>query len=129
MLLQHAWLAELLKPAPIMEEDEDATPPETQPEAEITPEDETPGGIVDKEVAEWVRNALERRRLGKMKKGEKPALHAAPLDVVVSPEAEVVPSVAEEPKVEEPKPAEPATTETAPELVPEEAKPEEPATE
>ena len=36
----------------------------------------------DKEVAEWVKNALERKRQGKVKEAKKPALHDAPLDAV-----------------------------------------------
>lgn len=36
----------------------------------------------DKEVADWVKEALERKRAGKMVVSEKPALHAAPLDAV-----------------------------------------------
>ena len=36
----------------------------------------------DKEVAEWVKDALERKRQGKMKEAKKPALHEAPLDAV-----------------------------------------------
>lgn len=34
----------------------------------------------DKEVAMWVKDAMERRRSGLMGKSDKPALHAAPLD-------------------------------------------------
>jgi len=45
---------------------------------------------VDREVAEWVIQALEKRRLGRLAKSEKPALHAAPLDAMVSPAAEKV---------------------------------------
>ena len=47
-----------------------------------------PENVVDQEVAEWVLQAIEKRRLGKMAKAEKPALHAAPLDAVVSPMTE-----------------------------------------
>ena len=36
----------------------------------------------DKEVAEWARNALERKRQGKLVEQKKPALHEAPLDAV-----------------------------------------------
>lgn len=36
----------------------------------------------DKEVANWVHEAMERKRAGKMAVSEKPALHAAPLDAV-----------------------------------------------
>lgn len=92
MLLQHAWLAPLLKPSPIMEEDEDLaeSTPTPSTESDSSP-DEMPGGVVDKEVADWVKEAIERRRSGKMGRKEKPALHAAPLDVVGSPEVEKAP--------------------------------------
>lgn len=36
----------------------------------------------DKEVADWVQQALERKRSGKMGVAAKPALHAAPLDSI-----------------------------------------------
>lgn len=74
MLLRHAWLAPLLKPPTISEEDEDDA---------ATDEAAAPG-IVDKEVADWVTNAIERKRNGTMGKKAKPALHAAPLDAVSS---------------------------------------------
>lgn len=38
--------------------------------------------IGDKEVADWVNAAIERKRAGKMGQTEKPALHAVPLDAV-----------------------------------------------
>jgi len=82
MLLQHAWLAPLLKPPTISEEDEE------EAEAGALPIN---GGEVepltaDKEVAAWVQGALERKRSGKMASQAKPALHAAPLDAVASPQ-------------------------------------------
>jgi len=71
MLLQHGWLAPLSKPPAITEEDEneegEALNIETQ-------------GTEDEEVADWVKNALERKRNGLMGESQKPALHAAPLD-------------------------------------------------
>lgn len=76
MLLRHAWLAPLLKPATITEEDEDAA------EEEITEEAAAPG-VIDKEVAQWVVDAMERKRNGTMGNKAKPALHAAPLDAAV----------------------------------------------
>ena len=80
MLLQHAWLAPLAKPATIAEEDEDA------PATEGTDKDEAVApGIHDPEVAKWVLDALERKALGKMGQKAKPALHAAPLDAIPSP--------------------------------------------
>ena len=84
MLLRHPWLAPLLKPPTISEEDEEA--------AEEADVDEKGMGsaVLDKEVADWVVKAMERRRSGKMGKKAKPALHAAPLDAVPSPSAEAV---------------------------------------
>ena len=46
--------------------------------------------VVDQEVAEWVLQAIEKRKSGKMAKAVQPALHAAPLDAVVSPATERV---------------------------------------
>ena len=82
MLLQHAWLAPLLKPQTIVEEDEDE---DAADGASATRTDADEPGVVDKEVADWVKDAIERRRAGRMGKKEKPALHAAPLDAVASP--------------------------------------------
>lgn len=100
MLLQHAWLAPLVKPATIMEDDEE--------EEDITGDDAASLGsagsrgstdsderntVSDKEVAEWVKAALERRKNGTLGKGrntEKPPLHAAPLDAMSSPSRENV---------------------------------------
>jgi mitogen-activated protein kinase kinase len=98
MLLQHAWLAPLAQPATIEEEDEEAaeaaaangeplaqvaSPPAGQAGGSVV----DAGGFVDREVGEWVIAAIERRRNGTMGKSAKPALHAAPLDAVVSPQA------------------------------------------
>jgi mitogen-activated protein kinase kinase len=102
MLLQHAWLAPLDKPATIAEEDEEAAEAaaaagadsaaeavealtlesspadaDAPPSKYATAADGTP--FVDREVGEWVMGALERRRAGKMGKSVKPALHAANL--------------------------------------------------
>lgn len=82
-LLRHAWLAPLLKPPTISEEDEDRL---------SDPNLETVGPVTaDKEVAEWVCEAMGRRRNGKMGDKAKPALHAAPLDAVPSPSGESIP--------------------------------------
>lgn len=94
MLLQHAWLAPLLKPPTITEEDEEAAEAAESAEAEMA--DNEPGhatsdayaATADKEIADWVANSLERRRNGTMGKKTKPALHAAPLDAVASPQME-----------------------------------------
>lgn len=88
MLLQHAWLAPLLKPPTITEEDEkDAEAGEDAAASKMADEPST----ADKEVADWVQAAMERRRNGTMGKKAKPALHAAPLDAVPSPASEQVP--------------------------------------
>lgn len=88
MLLQHAWLAPLSKIETISEEDEEAGPAESGEDG--APEDgdveRVVGGdhdgeaYIDKEVGLWCQQAIERRRLGKLGKHAKPALHAAPLD-------------------------------------------------
>ena len=89
MLLQHAWLAPLVKPDTIIEEDEDAEEEAPAPEAA---KDESPvalkiatSDVVDQEVADWVLQAIEKRRKGTLGKSAKPALHAAPLDAVKTP--------------------------------------------
>lgn len=80
MLLRHAWLAPLTKP-PTIEEDEEA-------ERAAEAGDDTTTGLdaqsltADREVADWVKQAIERKQAGKMSFAEKPALHAAPLDQV-----------------------------------------------
>ena len=76
-LLQHPWLAPLLKPPTISEEDEDSADEEAAVEAVTV-------GTVDMEVAQWVSSAMERKRNGTMGKKAKPALHAAPLNAVPS---------------------------------------------
>lgn len=81
MLLRHPWLTPLLKPPTISEEDEDA------PGADSDPGGDSRSGppVLDQEVADWVRCAMEKRKNGTMGKKLKPALHAAPLDAVPSP--------------------------------------------
>ena len=76
--MQHPWLAPLLKPPTISEEDEDFAVEEAAQDA-VAP------AALDKEVAQWVSGAMERKRNGTMGKKMKPALHAAPLDAVPSP--------------------------------------------
>lgn len=93
LLLQHAWLAPLAKPATISEGDEEAAEAaaeagEDLPEGSTSFEGATPVGDQqppDQEVADWVNGALERKRAGKLGVVPKPALHAAPLDAVPSP--------------------------------------------
>lgn len=82
MLLQHAWFAPLLKPPTISEEDEEAAEAGGEmPAGNSGAEFEGEATTEDREVAEWVAGALERKRNGTMGKAPKPALHAAPLDV------------------------------------------------
>ena len=78
MLLRHAWLAPLLKPPTISEEDDE--------NAEDAGDDEAAApGVIDREISHWVTDAMEKKRNGTMGKKAKPALHAAPLDAVSSP--------------------------------------------
>jgi mitogen-activated protein kinase kinase len=95
MLLQHAWLAPLAKPAAILEEDEEEEDqPAAASQADSTSSETTgesvapnlPHDVVDREVAEWVWGAIEKRRQGKLGRSAKPALHAAPLDAVATPD-------------------------------------------
>jgi mitogen-activated protein kinase kinase len=97
MLLQHAWLAPLIKPDVITEEDEEAAEAaESQPaqqgadapegEAAAAPLEEKQN-FVDREVGEWVRGQIEKKRNGTLGKKAKPALHAAPLNVTSSPKS------------------------------------------
>ena len=82
MLLRHAWLAPLLKP-PTISEDEEA-----EKAAEAGDSMGTGGALddrpstADREVAEWVKAALAKKAEGKMTFAKKPALHEAPLDAV-----------------------------------------------
>lgn len=76
MLLRHAWLAPLLK-MPEISEDEEA---EAAAEAGNALPNEPGSETADKEVADWVKDAIERKLAGKMKLEKKPALHEAPLD-------------------------------------------------
>ncbi|KAI4707105.1 hypothetical protein J4E89_008044 [Alternaria sp. Ai002NY15] len=84
MLLQHAWLAPLAKPDTITEEDEEEVEAAAEAEGGEAAGDQGPAEAIepveDQEVADWVKAAIEKRRSGKMKGVEKPALHAAPLD-------------------------------------------------
>jgi len=62
MLLSHGWLATLSKPATISEDDEEEL------ERDMGGLDLGSSGTDDKEVAEWVVNALERKRNGTMRR-------------------------------------------------------------
>ncbi|KAF1980024.1 kinase-like protein [Bimuria novae-zelandiae CBS 107.79] len=89
MLLQHAWLAPLIKPQTITEEEEEevaaAVAAEPDAAAGSKGSSEPIEAVYDQEVADWVKAAIERRRQGKLGVSAKPALHAAPLDAVSSP--------------------------------------------
>jgi mitogen-activated protein kinase kinase len=90
MLLQHPWLAPLAKPETITEEDEEeaeaAMEAKAAGDADAGSPLEAGDAIIDKEVADWVKEALQKRKNGTLGKGApKPALHAAPLDAVASP--------------------------------------------
>ncbi|KAH8728192.1 kinase-like domain-containing protein [Phaeosphaeriaceae sp. PMI808] len=104
MLLQHAWLAPLAKPETITEEDEDEVAAATEAEGGEAAGDqglpEAVEAVVDKEVADWVKGAIEKRRNGQLKRAEKPALHAAPLDAVQSPSSNGTNSLETTPPVE-----------------------------
>jgi hypothetical protein len=78
MLIRHGWLAPLLKPPTINEDEEAEAAAEAGHDNTSEPLPET----ADKEVADWVKAAIECKISGKMAKSEKPALHAAPLDAV-----------------------------------------------
>lgn len=80
MLLRHAWLAPLMKPPTISEDEEGEQAAEAGLESALSnsPHPET----ADKEVADWAKGALERKKAGKMAAHKKPALHEAPLDAV-----------------------------------------------
>lgn len=81
MLLKHPWLQALSKPQTITEEaeDDDAVAETAEAVGKINLDSSTE----DTEVADWVRDVLERKREGKdVGTPGKPALHAAPLDSV-----------------------------------------------
>lgn len=69
-----------MKPPTISEDDEAEQAAEAGIESVFT-NGATPD-TADKEVAEWVKNAQERKKAGKMAVSKKPALHEAPLDAV-----------------------------------------------
>ncbi|KAK5048965.1 hypothetical protein LTR84_005387 [Exophiala bonariae] len=80
MLLRHGWLAPLMKPPTISEDDEAEQAAEAGIESVFT--NGSAPDTADKEVAEWMKAALERKKAGKMAVSKKPALHEAPLDAV-----------------------------------------------
>jgi mitogen-activated protein kinase kinase len=78
-------------PSPNVEAAAPPPPADHQQSAQPGEHDELrlPQGVVDAEVATWVLRALDRRRRGYVGRAAKPALHAAPLDAVVTPGARV----------------------------------------
>ncbi|RMZ82432.1 hypothetical protein DV737_g2093, partial [Chaetothyriales sp. CBS 132003] len=81
MLLRHPWLAPLMKP-PTISEDEEAEAAAEAGGCADGSVDTTSPATADKEVADWVKAALEKKLQGKLKFAKKPALHEAPLDAV-----------------------------------------------
>lgn len=86
MMLRHPWLAPLLKPPSISDEDAELHQAD---DASVGNDSTEPGdsgsaaaAVIDKEVAMWARQALENRKNNKLGKKAKPALHAAPLNVL-----------------------------------------------
>ncbi|KAH6628257.1 kinase-like domain-containing protein [Chaetomium tenue] len=88
MLLAHPWIKTLGKPETIAEdaEAEAAAADDALADAAGELSLNHPSGQVaegDYEVAQWVRDVLERKRKGLLRDGGlKPALHAAPLDTI-----------------------------------------------
>lgn len=106
MLLRHPWLEILMKPPTISEDAEAEAEAEAAIESGIdlttqALQDLNLGAASaasaaaypdtsDREVGEWVKGALEKKRLGKLQGSVKPALHTAPLDALpASPEAKI----------------------------------------
>lgn len=86
-LIRHPWLSSLMKPPTISEDEEAERIAEAGGNADSSVANTA--DTADKEVADWVIDALEKKRTGKMGESAKPALHAAPLDAVAtSPAAE-----------------------------------------
>ena len=93
-LLASDWLQDLTKPETITEEDEEAAENEASDQAVAEAADRldiSRSTTGDPEVAEWVQVVMAKKAAGQYgDKGEKPALHAAPLDAVsplASPQA------------------------------------------
>jgi mitogen-activated protein kinase kinase len=90
-LLASEWLVDLSKPETITEEDEEADENDASAEAIAVAAEHanlSHSTTEDPEVAAWVKGVLEKKASGQYgEEGGKPALHAAPLDVVASPMA------------------------------------------
>lgn len=69
-----------MKPPTISEDDEAEQAAEAGIESAFT--NGAAPDTADKEVADWMKAALERKKAGKMAVSKKPALHEAPLDAV-----------------------------------------------
>ncbi|KAL2016823.1 hypothetical protein VTK56DRAFT_2946 [Thermocarpiscus australiensis] len=88
MLLTHPWIKTLGRPETITEDAdaEDAAADDELADATGSLSLNNPSGLIaegDYEVAQWVRDVLERKRKGLLQDTmQKPALHAAPLDSV-----------------------------------------------
>ncbi|KAI9932210.1 hypothetical protein ASPWEDRAFT_51084 [Aspergillus wentii DTO 134E9] len=68
-LIRHPWLSPLMQPP-------------SESESTEASDEQASSVTEDKEVADWVKEKLERRRLGLLGDGDKPALHAVALDAV-----------------------------------------------
>jgi len=81
MLLKHPWMKPLAKPVTISEDDEETG--DDLALANAAANLQLKLGTGDEEVATWVRDVLDRKKNGLLGDGgQKPALHAAPLDSV-----------------------------------------------
>ncbi|KAL4934509.1 mitogen-activated protein kinase kinase PBS2 [Aspergillus undulatus] len=78
MLLRHPWLSSLMQP-PTEPSNTDVP---SMSLADGTSGELTPPATDDEEVANWVREMLEKRLSGLSKDANKPALHAVALDAV-----------------------------------------------
>jgi len=83
-LIRHPWLAPLLQPPTISEDAEDEAEAEAGAPIPTTDDTSLDSSTADKEVAAWVKAQMFKRAKGTLRKGQKPALHAAPLDAVPS---------------------------------------------